>query len=91
MNDGAMANSDVFTHCGSGQLVGEMNDGAVLDVATGADFDWADIATQNTARPNADLCANCDLADEHGVAMNEGRRIDYWSVLAKGFNHRDVL
>ena len=55
---------------------GGVDDGAVLDRRAGADHDAAGVAAEHGARPDRRLRADRDLADDDGVRVDVGGRVD---------------
>jgi hypothetical protein len=70
MHDGAVADGDVVANDG-GVVVTDMDDSAVLNVAAGADMDGVDIATKNSAIPDAGLGVKGHITDDHGTLSDE--------------------
>ena len=46
-------------------VVGEVQDGVVLDVGAAADFDAVDVSAQHGAIPDAGFVAESDIAHHH--------------------------
>ena len=69
MHDGGMPHRDQFADQ-TGVIIGQMDDGVILNVGAGTDFDAVDIAPEDRPKPNAGLIAQCDVTQDRGLARN---------------------
>src|SRR5882672_3771361 len=65
-----------------------VDDGAVLNVAVGADDDRRDVAAQHAAEPDTGILADLDIADDDGAGRDEGAGGDAWENAAIGQDER---
>lgn len=70
MHDGAMTDGDVVADEG-GVIIANVDDNAVLNVATGADMDGVNVTTKNSAVPNAGLSLQGHITDDDGALSDE--------------------
>ena len=54
-----------------------MHDAVVLEVDPGLEHEPPEIAAQAGTRPDIDAGADDDVADQDGVGMDEGARVDH--------------
>ena len=69
VDNGRMADGHVTAH-DARKIVGQMNDGVVLDVAVVADDDAVDVAAQDGVVPDAGAVAQGDIAHHHRAARD---------------------
>ena len=67
-----MADGDIVANMDCGLLVESMEDSAILDVDMIANADGVDIATEDSAEPDAAAFADNGIADDGGVIGKEG-------------------
>jgi hypothetical protein len=75
VEDGAMADGDEFADDG-GDVVGEVDDAAVLDVGAFANVDVVDIAAEDGGGPDAAAGGEPDVADDDSLGGDVGGRVD---------------
>ncbi len=71
VDDGRVADGDVLAD-EDGEVVGEVDDGAVLHVGAVAYPDVVDISAQDAAGPDAGLLSEAHVADEGGLGGDVG-------------------
>ena len=74
VDDRAVADRDQFAD-DRRIIVGEMDDGAVLNIGARADDDAVNVAAQNGAIPDARFFAERDVANDGGVGNNKRARM----------------
>ena len=74
MDDCGMADGDIVAkQCG--EIIGEMDDGVVLDVGMVADNDAVDVATDDRVVPNTGIVSESDVTQNGGAARNAANAV----------------
>ena len=63
--------------------VGAVHDGSVLDGRLRSHDDGPVVSAQDGSRPDGGLGTNADIADDHGLRVDEGRWVDRWGLVAE--------
>ncbi len=75
VQDGFVADGDEFADK-RGEVVGEMNDAAILDVRARADDDAIDVRPEDRLEPHARLFPKRHIADDRRIRRDEGRGVN---------------
>ena len=86
VDDGAVADGGPVADF-AGVIVGEMDDGAVLNIGVMADLDEVDIAAEHGVVPHAGVGAERDIAHDNGGA-SEVRALTEGGLAAEKFDER---
>ena len=71
----AVSDGDEFADA-HGEVLGEVDDAAVLDVGAFADFDVVDVAAEDGGGPDAAVRGEADVADDDGLGGDVGGGVD---------------
>src|SRR5690606_23611851 len=99
VHDGAVANGDIAAdhrreaaRPGERPLVGHVHHGAILDVGARADLDRIDVAADHAARPDGDVVAEADPADDGRSRIDVHARAEGGKVVEEGSDaHAGIL
>lgn len=84
MNDGVVSDADVILEHGMTFFKGAMNDGAVLNVDAFSNFDWCNISSDHSAKPNGALCRHFHVTDDSSVGGEPNRFVQLWMKITHG-------
>ena len=98
MHDGAVADGDIVADQGreadrlaAGSVVTDMEDGAILDISSGADADVVDVAADDGARPDRAVVADVHVADDGAGRVDEHAFAEAGGDAIEGAQSRHVL
>jgi hypothetical protein len=84
-----VADGDEFANVAA-EVIGEVNDRAVLDVGTRADGDFVDVAAEGGVVPDAGFLVDRDAANDIGTGGDEGAFVDLGMKVCDGFDGHGV-
>ena len=85
MEDGGVADGDQFTHVAA-EVVGEVDDGVVLDIGARADNDLMDVAPQGDVIPDAYFFMQGDAPDHIRAGGDEHAFVNGWGKFEETLN-----